>query len=67
MLVLLHTHLYQRRLQFNEKAFGSICIEQGLTNDVFGVSSHSLISTVENDVYNAIKQFGLYRVTGITY
>lgn len=52
---------------YNSKPVGTIRIEPGLTDQVFGQNSDNLISTVQADVYSVIAQYGIDRVTGVDF
>lgn len=50
----------------NGKYNGTIRIEPGLSEELFGVTSDSLITKVEADITKVITDYGIYRITGGT-
>jgi hypothetical protein len=46
---------------------GTVRVEPGLTEKLYGQSNDALLSTVQKEMTDIIQQYGFYRVTGVDY
>lgn len=53
--------------QYQGKYVGTIRLEPGLAQDLYNSNGDNLVNTIQQQTYQVINQYGLYRVTGINY
>lgn len=52
---------------YKGKAIGTIRIEPGLTKEFWNVENNDFVSIIEREVFAVVEQYGLYRITGVSY